>query len=1013
MELGKHEKQSSLNKNLKEKLTLHPLQHGQQIGSKDLGVTSSLSFLNSGQVPSGDSGTKPLIFTFVPTVRRLPAHSQIVDASKFLAKIEEEPRDENIRETINRSKAFSDSTSTSGIGQGSSIQTTAHYTDTSQKIFQGRRFKSKPEAMEQGDLFKAEYVFIVDSEGEEEATSRNDNKISSHGDNHRSLRPQSLDLPKSPVWGAEVPKKPAIDIHSPSRPELPPGIANQQKTAQLNTSVSPSDHLSCKPPAPSVSSTNSKVRSDLDNLNQSSILEEFLAKRLSVAGSSVHETATYYQTTAHSSPCFPSKEATSELASPLSAQQCGSKPFEPSVSKKPGSETEIINKTPTPSSHFTCSSETLITTSNPLSSSASLKFNTSSYIPVRILMHSLSPSPKPLNSPFYGSSSTLCSINNPSSQMSSSGNLSKAGIRSPLPTRLSLLTAILKSNPSHRRPFSPASCPPFSPSSLVSSTLALDQKANITPPTPKKSFSSFSLSAESPYQEEPQPPEFPHLSSHLPQFLKASPDSYEPLFSLKKHLSPGPHTPSLASSTPASPKRKTVSPPQLRTRLSSSSTLPPVSPSTTSLNPTLSLAKGKQEEDHRGSAPEKPKRLHKYSPTTSSPVLHSNPSLSRGPTLSSPEKCSLASSTPFDLVSRSKAGPSQLLTQELNLLSSASSDLSTSKSSSHSNASSPARVHFSSPELNSLSWHQNYTEDYLVSGKSHTSSLFPGSTPVSSTAPHKPLTRPQELTSLKFLSLHSDHENKKPKQYKIKSSYKAFAAIPTNTLLMEQKALDEPVKKESVPKDDILDPHQELCSPAQLRQQTEELCATIDKVLQDSLHHLESPSSSLQTLMDSDVNKIPSTLQRSAGRETKYANLSLPMSTVGESQLTKPGVIRPAPVKSKIILRKEEEEEPYEPNPFSKYLEDSSGPYAGQEAVSLHPLYQTKLFPPTKLLLPSQTIIGPHCVSPGPFSHLTAVSLSDKHENSHSSFSLKALYNKLSHPIVTIPENEALSSKEQ
>ncbi|XP_028930845.1 muscular LMNA-interacting protein isoform X2 [Ornithorhynchus anatinus] len=1000
MELGKHEKQSSLNKNLKEKLTLHPLQHGQQIGSKDLGVTSSLSFLNAGQVPSGDSGTKPLIFTFIPTVRRLPVHSQIVDASEFLTKIDEEPRDENIRETINRSKKFSDSlASTSGIGQESSIQTTVHYTDTSQNIFQGRRFKSsKPEAMEQSDLFKAEYVFIVDSEGEEESTSRNDNKISSHGDNHRSLRPQSLDLPKVPMWGAEVPKKPGIDIHAPPRPELPPGTANQQKTAQLNTSVSPSDHLSCKPPAPSVSSTNSKVRSDLDNLNQSSVLEEFLATRLSDIGSSVHETATYYQATVHSSPCFPSKEATSELASPPSQQQCGSKPFEPSVSKKPGSVTEIINKAPAPSSHFTCSSETLITTTSPLSSSASLKFNTSSYIPVRILMHSLSPSPKPLNSPFYGSSSTLCSINNPSSQMSSSGNLSKAGVRSPLPTRLSLLTAILKSTPSHRRPFSPASCPTFSPSSLVSSTLALDQKANITPPSPKKFFSSFSLRAESPYQEEPQPREFPHPSSHLPQFLKASPDSYESLFSLRKHLSTGPHAPSLESSTtPASPKRKTVSLPQLKTRQSSSSTFPPVSPSTTSLNPTLSLVKGKQEVDHRGSAPEKPKRLHNYSPVTSSPVLHSNPPLSRGTTLSSPEKCSPASSITSDLVSRSKAGPFQFLTQELNLLSSASSDLSTSKSSSHSNASSTARVHFSSPQLNSLSWHQNYTEDYSVSGKSHTSSVFPGSTPVSSIAPHKPLTRPPELTSLKFLSLHSDHENKKPKQYKIKSSYKAFAAIPTNTLLMEQKALDEPAKKGSIPKDDVSDPHLELCSPAQLRQQTEELCATIDKVLQDSLQHLESPSSSLQTLLDSDVNK---------------ANLSLPMSTVGESQLTKPGVIRPAPVKSKIILRKEEEE-PYEPNPFSKYLEDSSGPCAGQEAVSLHPLYQTKLFPPDKLPLPSQTIIGPHCVNPGPFSHLTAVSLSDKHENSHSSFSPKALYNKLSHPIVTIPENEALGSKEQ
>ena len=37
---------------------------------------------------------------------------------------------------------------------------------------------------------------------------------------------------------------------------------------------------------------------------------------------------------------------------------------------------------------------------------------------------------------------------------------------------------------------------------------------------------------------------------------------------------------------------------------------------------------------------------------------------------------------------------------------------------------------------------------------------------------------------------------------------------------------------------------------------------------------------------------------------------------------TKPGVIRPVPVKSRILLKKEEEV--YEPNPFSKYLEDNS-----------------------------------------------------------------------------------------
>ena len=47
---------------------------------------------------------------------------------------------------------------------------------------------------------------------------------------------------------------------------------------------------------------------------------------------------------------------------------------------------------------------------------------------------------------------------------------------------------------------------------------------------------------------------------------------------------------------------------------------------------------------------------------------------------------------------------------------------------------------------------------------------------------------------------------------------------------------------------------------------------------------------------------------------------------------TKPGVIRPVPVKSKILLKKEEEV--YEPNPFSKYLEDNSDFFF--EQVSVH-----------------------------------------------------------------------------
>ncbi|XP_028629393.1 muscular LMNA-interacting protein isoform X8 [Grammomys surdaster] len=144
------------------------------------------------------------------------------------------------------------------------------------------------------------------------------------------------------------------------------------------------------------------------------------------------------------------------------------------------------------------------------------------------------------------------------------------------------------------------------------------------------------------------------------------------------------------------------------------------------------------------------------------------------------------------------------------------------------------------------------------------------------------------------------------------------------------QALDEPIRTESNSKANVLDLPVELCFPAQLRQQTEELCATIDKVLQDSLsmHSSDSPSRPPQAMLGSEKIKTPTTHPRAAGRETKYANLSSSSSSVSESQLTKPGVIRPVPVKSRLFLKKEEEV--YEPNPFSKYLEDNSGLFSEQ-----------------------------------------------------------------------------------
>ncbi|NXM10135.1 MLIP protein, partial [Ploceus nigricollis] len=202
---------------------------------------------------------------------------------------------------------------------------------------------------------------------------------------------------------------------------------------------------------------------------------------------------------------------------------------------------------------------------------------------------------------------------------------------------------------------------------------------------------------------------------------------------------------------------------------------------------------------------------------------------------------------------------------------------------------------------------------------------------------------------------HSTTDPQKNQQYKIKTSYKAFAAIPTNTLLMEQKALEEPAKPASVTEGPALDTHSEMCSPAQLRQQTEELCAVIDQVLQDPLTmvtHQYFSADEHRVRCWQVFYKMSTTLQRAAGRETRYANLYKSVPIVTESQLTKPGVIRPVMVKGKSA---QPMEEPYQPNPFKKYLEEIGDQNIEQllffffhKNCILHPLYPTKLIPPTK-----------------------------------------------------------------
>uniref|UniRef100_G3SNZ2 Muscular LMNA interacting protein n=1 Tax=Loxodonta africana TaxID=9785 RepID=G3SNZ2_LOXAF len=748
--------------------------------------------------------------------------------------------------------------------------TFAYPLEISGKNLQGRGFKAnEPQEMQQSDLFKAEYVFIVDSDGEDEATIKRGDQGSPVGSGSRAVRPKSLAISSSLASDAVRPKTRGADLQAPSHPEMPHGIAPQQKHGQ-------------------------KTQPDPVNLGSTSVLEEFHSRRLDGSGVFVEETATYFQTTDHSSSSLASKGNSSTLQFPPSTQLPGSNLSGPSAAnQKPGLTPEVLKKTTTLTSHVLSPRESPRTSSPSPSSGASLKPNSALYIPVRIVTHSLSPSPKAFTSSFHGSSSTICS------QMSSSGNLSKSEGKSPVPSRLSLLTAILKSNPSHQRPFSPASCPTFSLNSLASSTLTLDQKVKQTSSVPKKSLSSCSLRAGSPDQGEHQVSEFTQQSFHLPIFTKST---LAPSLSPTKHASSSLVSSNVEETPSPSSLKSNATLSLLQTNTLSSAGLPPVPPSSSPLSP----LKSKQDADLRG--PEKPRRLYTYPSTSASSAASSiaSPTNQRA-TLSSPEKGFQPSPALSNLINRSKRASSPLSGQAQNPSATPSSPISSASSSSLPNLGSSSLPRANLPtqphQLSPSALHPNCGSRTLPSRPEKSESaisdrrLF-----VSTSPPPISLTRTKELISPCALSMSADPENKKPKQYKTKSSYKAFAAIPTNILLLEQKALDEPVKTESVFKDSTLG------SPLE--------CSS------------ESPSSSTQMLLGSDTIKMPTTLPRAAGRETKYANLSSPSSTISESQLTKPGVIRPVPVKSKIFLKKEEEI--YEPNPFSKYLEDDSDLFSEQ-----------------------------------------------------------------------------------
>ncbi|CAN9499912.1 unnamed protein product [Ophioblennius macclurei] len=166
------------------------------------------------------------------------------------------------------------------------------------------------------------------------------------------------------------------------------------------------------------------------------------------------------------------------------------------------------------------------------------------------------------------------------------------------------------------------------------------------------------------------------------------------------------------------------------------------------------------------------------------------------------------------------------------------------------------------------------------------------------------------------ISDYGDRDGKKRKTHKIKLSYKSLAAIPTNTLLLDQQAIDDEIERQDSRCDmldrAVADTHAEMCSPAQRRQQSDQLYAVIDEILANAIPESSRPSSVNAGQQQS------SSLPKSLGRETKYASLGSLYPSASERKLmeasrTKPGVIRPMTASPRLTV---EDENLLHPNGF-------------------------------------------------------------------------------------------------
>ncbi|KAE8603294.1 hypothetical protein XENTR_v10014288 [Xenopus tropicalis] len=813
------------------------------------------------QISSIAPGTQPLNFTFIPTLGTLPSQVLVGKDHNYKTKVVSCRKEEMSAKPEGASVTEKNKNTTSCIIPASYDRSSA------EELFPGQEVSaSHTQDLQRNDLFIAEFVLVMDSdEGEDEVMNKTNKALIFEEESYKTSGAQ-LQVVEKPIASLSEVTVNEICIPEAQPNELSQDVNCEEKDLEHYSTVPSAGSVAYKPQLANLYSTNQRLYHKKPHIHCICENQEF---RFSSAPYSI---------------CDEQKPTSN-------------KPVSSDLSKLSTTPVNIqhtliheTDKTSVKVSQFPNELEMQDTAVINSSTTSCEMRHTPSPFQLNVIRYPLCASPSPLHSPFHGSSSTICSMGesgNPISPASSCEAIS------PVSSRLSFLTSVLRSkNTSYGRPHS-----------LNLSQLNLTSQKPVVPTTiTRKSVSCFSLGS----QQEPKKKDIHGQTKAIPSVSESNMLKPESSF----------HQTSIRTLSPDSEYYANV----LNSSRTQTSPIPPyyfkenIPP--TNVKPPLNKPFKKYP------LPAKYRKIASIPSSLPLNLSHSSPHLASQKRATSPHlqhsagddrpahytqsKFSSVKSSDRHYPQHSVPFSSNTELQNISQLNARSIQIS------------PNENKYIVPTI-SLSLHPNEKPQPNTFGLGELSREYePITTSLdrSLSSPRSSLSRSSELLSL---SQCSDHENKK--LYRIKPNYKVFAAIPTNKLLLDQKALDEPETNEENPQfDETTETRSEVYSPALLRQQTEEVCAVIDEVLHDPLPlHCDS-SRSTKARWDSkrfnESSQMPKSSSGSAGRETKYAFLQSRKNAVIDCQETKPGVIRP--LASKVTYT-EKKDDDCSSNPFSHF----------------------------------------------------------------------------------------------